>query len=55
MGSEIFHALRKKLADAGHNTNVGDEGRVRPEPRLGPTRRSFRDAGDRGRRLSSRR
>ncbi len=30
MGSEIFHALRKKLADAGHNTNVGDEGGFAP-------------------------
>src|SRR5881227_3059761 len=30
MGSEIFHALRKKLADAGHNTNVGDEGWFAP-------------------------
>ena len=28
--SEIFHALRKKLADAGHNTNVGDEGGFAP-------------------------
>jgi len=26
IGSEVFHALRKKLHDAGHNTNVGDEG-----------------------------
>ncbi|OYD80025.1 phosphopyruvate hydratase, partial [Azospirillum brasilense] len=26
MGSEIFQALKKKLKDAGHNTNVGDEG-----------------------------
>ena len=25
MGSEIFQALKKKLKDAGHNTNVGDE------------------------------
>src|SRR5437667_1987742 len=30
MGSEIFHALRKKLADAGHHTNVGDEGGFAP-------------------------
>jgi enolase len=30
MGAEIFHALRKKLADAGHNTNVGDEGGFAP-------------------------
>jgi len=29
-GSEIFHALRKKLSDAGHNTNVGDEGGFAP-------------------------
>jgi enolase len=26
IGSEIFHTLRGKLAEAGHNTNVGDEG-----------------------------
>ena len=26
MGAEIFHALKKILADAGHSTNVGDEG-----------------------------
>ena len=30
IGAEIFHALRKKLADAGHNTNVGDEGGFAP-------------------------
>jgi enolase len=30
MGSEIFHALRKALIDAGHNTNVGDEGGFAP-------------------------
>ena len=29
-GSEVFHALRKRLADAGHNTNVGDEGGFAP-------------------------
>ena len=29
-GSEIFHALRKKLHDAGLNTNVGDEGGFAP-------------------------
>jgi enolase len=29
-GSEIFHALRKKLADAGYSTNVGDEGGFAP-------------------------
>jgi enolase len=30
MGSEIFHALKKQLKDAGHNTNVGDEGGFAP-------------------------
>ena len=30
MGSEIFHALRQGLHDAGHNTNVGDEGGFAP-------------------------
>ena len=30
MGSEIFHALRSGLKDAGHNTNVGDEGGFAP-------------------------
>jgi enolase len=29
-GSEIFHTLRKGLADAGHATNVGDEGGFAP-------------------------
>ena len=30
MGSEIFHTLKKRLKDAGHNTNVGDEGGFAP-------------------------
>src|ERR1700756_4616150 len=30
VGAEIFHTLRSKLADAGHNTNVGDEGGFAP-------------------------
>lgn len=29
-GVEIFHALRSKLQEAGHNTNVGDEGGFAP-------------------------
>jgi len=29
-GSEIFHALRRALGEAGHNTNVGDEGGFAP-------------------------
>ncbi len=30
MGAEIFHALKKGLSEAGHNTNVGDEGGFAP-------------------------
>ncbi len=30
MGSEIFQSLKKGLQDAGHNTNVGDEGGFAP-------------------------
>jgi len=30
MGSEIFQSLKKALKDAGHNTNVGDEGGFAP-------------------------
>jgi len=30
IGAEIFHTLRQKLADAGLNTNVGDEGGFAP-------------------------
>ncbi len=30
VGSEIFHTLRKGLSDAGHGTNVGDEGGFAP-------------------------
>ncbi len=30
VGAEIFHTLRKALADAGHATNVGDEGGFAP-------------------------
>jgi enolase len=30
MGAEIFHTLKKNLKDAGHNTNVGDEGGFAP-------------------------
>ena len=33
MGSEIFHTLRRALKDAGHNTNVGDEGGFAPDLR----------------------
>ena len=30
MGAEVFHALKAALKDAGHNTNVGDEGGFAP-------------------------
>ena len=30
MGAEVFHSLRRQLKDAGHNTNVGDEGGFAP-------------------------
>ncbi len=30
MGAEVFHVLKKALKDAGHNTNVGDEGGFAP-------------------------
>ncbi len=36
MGAEVFHTLKKQLSDAGHNTNVGDEGGFAPN--LGGTR-----------------
>ncbi len=31
MGAEIFHALKAALHEAGHNTNVGDEGGFAPD------------------------
>ena len=31
MGAEVFHTLKKGLSDAGHNTNVGDEGGFAPD------------------------
>jgi enolase len=30
IGAEVFHALRRELKSAGHNTNVGDEGGFAP-------------------------
>jgi enolase len=30
-GAEVFHALKRQLSDAGHNTNVGDEGGFAPD------------------------
>ena len=33
IGTEVFHSLKKSLKDAGHNTNVGDEGGFAPNLR----------------------
>jgi enolase len=50
MGSEIFHTLRKGLKDAGHSTNVGDEGGFAPnlksaEEAIGFIMKSIEGAG----------
>jgi enolase len=50
MGAEIFHTLRKGLKDAGHGTNVGDEGGFAPnlksaEEALSFVMRSIEGAG----------
>jgi enolase len=50
MGAEIFHTLKKALKDAGHNTNVGDEGGFAPnlpsaEAALDFVMRSIESAG----------
>ncbi len=39
-GAEVFHALKRGLKKAGHNTNVGDEGGFAPEPAERARRRS---------------
>jgi enolase len=49
-GSEIFQSLKKLLKDAGHNTNVGDEGGFAPglksaDEALGFVMRAFEAAG----------
>ena len=50
MGSEIFHTLSKGLKDAGHSTNVGDEGGFAPnlksaDEALGFIMKSIEEAG----------
>ncbi|MBX3584212.1 MAG: phosphopyruvate hydratase [Rhizobiaceae bacterium] len=40
-GSEIFHTLKKGLKDAGHNTNVGDEGGFAPNLKSAPIALDF--------------
>ncbi len=41
MGAEVFAALKKILAEAGHNTNVGDEGGFAPNLRSADEALSF--------------
>ena len=41
MGAEIFHTLKKALSDAGHNTNVGDEGGFAPNIESAPAALDF--------------
>jgi enolase len=50
MGAEVFQHLKKQLKDAGHNTNVGDEGGFAPnlastEDALGFIMKSIEKAG----------
>jgi len=50
MGVEVFQTLKKALHDAGHNTNVGDEGGFAPnlksaEDALGFVMKSIEAAG----------
>ncbi|WP_067333373.1 phosphopyruvate hydratase [Stappia indica] len=50
MGAEVFQTLKKGLKDAGHNTNVGDEGGFAPnlastEDALGFIMKSIEKAG----------
>ena len=50
IGAEVFHTLKKALSEAGHNTNVGDEGGFAPnlksaDEALGFIVRSIEKAG----------
>jgi enolase len=50
VGAEVFQALKKQLKDAGHNTNVGDEGGFAPnlastEEALGFVMKAIESAG----------
>ncbi|MEQ1944622.1 phosphopyruvate hydratase [Mesorhizobium sp. VNQ89] len=40
-GAEIFHTLKKGLKEAGHNTNVGDEGGFAPNLKSAPVALDF--------------
>ena len=52
-GSEIFHTLKKGLKDAGHNTNVGDEGGFAPNLKSAAGRARLRHGLDREGRLQA--
>ena len=54
MGAEIFAALKKGLHDAGHNTNVGDEGGFAPDLKSADEALGFIAKAVREGRLSSR-
>src|SRR6476661_5143679 len=41
MGVEVFQTLKKALHDAGHNTNVGDEGGFAPDLKSAPEALDF--------------
>jgi len=41
MGAEVFHTLKKKLSEAGHGTNVGDEGGFAPNLKSAPEALDF--------------
>ncbi len=53
-GAEIFHTLKKALKDAGHNTNVGDEGGFAPNLPSADAAARLRGEGDRDRPATSR-
>ena len=53
--SETFHTLKKMLKDAGHNTNVGDEGGFAPNLGSAKEALDFVVQGDREGRLQARR
>ena len=55
MGVEMFQTLKKALHDAGHNTNVGDEGGFAPNLQVGRGGARLRHEGDREGRLQARR
>ena len=51
IGAEVFHSLKKALKDAGHNTNVGDEGGFAPNLSSADDGTELHHEGHRGGRL----